>query len=265
MIEIAIALAVIAFALVAIIGVLPTGLTVQKDNREDTIINQDGPYWLETIRTGSKGLDHLTNYVETITINTLGPGVDDTIIYTNSPNAPQPVPYDGSMSNGQRIVGLLTTPKYFFDATFQRFTNTITARVRALTGAAVEQGIANPEFAFSYVLMPEIVPFSGVKFDYQSTNYCDPAILGDPAEVARRQAKWVEIKTRELNTSEIRLNFRWPLLAKENVAANVLTNRPGPNRQSFRAIASGEQKVTDGLTFFEPQSFTLAPPPPPCP
>src|SRR6266704_643190 len=41
MIEIAISLAVIGFALVAIIGILPQGLNVQRDNREQTIINQD--------------------------------------------------------------------------------------------------------------------------------------------------------------------------------------------------------------------------------
>ena len=71
MIEIAIALAVIAFALVAIIGVLPTGLNVQKDNREETIINQDGPFWLEAIRNGAQGLDYLTNYVASITLRTI--------------------------------------------------------------------------------------------------------------------------------------------------------------------------------------------------
>ena len=37
MVEIAICLAVIAFALVAIIGILPAGLQVQKENREDTL------------------------------------------------------------------------------------------------------------------------------------------------------------------------------------------------------------------------------------
>ena len=41
MIEIAIALGVIGFALVAIVGILPLGLTVQRDNRAETIINQD--------------------------------------------------------------------------------------------------------------------------------------------------------------------------------------------------------------------------------
>src|SRR5438445_5076386 len=69
MVEIAISLGVIAIALVAILGVLPTGVRVQRDNREDTILNQEGVFWLETIRSGSKGLDYLTNYVDTITIS----------------------------------------------------------------------------------------------------------------------------------------------------------------------------------------------------
>ena len=41
LVEVAIALAVIGFALVAIIGILPAGLNVQKENREETIINQE--------------------------------------------------------------------------------------------------------------------------------------------------------------------------------------------------------------------------------
>ncbi|MGD0614189.1 MAG: type II secretion system protein, partial [Verrucomicrobiota bacterium] len=55
MIEIALCLAIIGFALVAIIGVLPTGLNVQKDNREETIINQDAAVWMDAIRHGAQG------------------------------------------------------------------------------------------------------------------------------------------------------------------------------------------------------------------
>src|SRR2546426_366578 len=63
MVEIAISLAVIGFALVAIIGVLPTGMTVQRENREETIINQDATYFAEALRNGAHGLDDLTNFV----------------------------------------------------------------------------------------------------------------------------------------------------------------------------------------------------------
>src|SRR5947207_15193206 len=61
MIEIALCIAIVAFAMVAIVGVLPTGMTVQRDNREDTVINQEGQYWLEALRGGNRGLSELTN------------------------------------------------------------------------------------------------------------------------------------------------------------------------------------------------------------
>src|SRR6185503_10255882 len=67
MIEIAICLGVIGFALVAIIGILPTGMSVQKDNRQETIINQDASVLMEAIRNGAQGVDDLTNYVAAIT------------------------------------------------------------------------------------------------------------------------------------------------------------------------------------------------------
>ena len=67
MVEIAICLAIIGIALVAIIGVLPAGLNVQKDNREETLIDQDATVFIENIRNGARGLDDLTNYVLAIT------------------------------------------------------------------------------------------------------------------------------------------------------------------------------------------------------
>ena len=64
MIEIAIALAVIAFALVAILQILPMGMEVQRDNRQETIVNQDGAYLIEAIRHGAQGIDDLADYVD---------------------------------------------------------------------------------------------------------------------------------------------------------------------------------------------------------
>jgi len=54
MAEIAIALGVIAFALIAIIGILPIGLQVQRDNREETIITQDARLLIEAIMGGRR-------------------------------------------------------------------------------------------------------------------------------------------------------------------------------------------------------------------
>src|SRR6266850_1734300 len=69
MIEIAICLAVIGFALAAIIGVLPLGMNVQRENREGTVINQDATIFLEAISKGARGMDDLTNYVFAVTNN----------------------------------------------------------------------------------------------------------------------------------------------------------------------------------------------------
>jgi len=50
MVEIAICLAVIGIALVAIIGVMPTGLRSSKDSRHESIIEQDAKFFMEAIR-----------------------------------------------------------------------------------------------------------------------------------------------------------------------------------------------------------------------
>ena len=59
MIEIVISLAVIGFALVAIIGILPTGMNVQRDNRQETIVNQDESVIMNALRNGERGLNDL--------------------------------------------------------------------------------------------------------------------------------------------------------------------------------------------------------------
>ena len=79
MIEIAIALGIIGFALVAIIGILPAGLQVQRDNKEDTIINQEGTYLMETLRNGAEGLDELARRVTRITITNVTTRRDDAV------------------------------------------------------------------------------------------------------------------------------------------------------------------------------------------
>ena len=115
MVEVAIALAVIGFALVAIIGILPAGLNVQKENREESIINQDASIWMNAIRSGAEGMDYLTAYVDGIKITSTnfdssGKIVGGSVFIYNrygSPNNP--------LVNGGQIIGLLTTPKYVED------------------------------------------------------------------------------------------------------------------------------------------------------
>ncbi len=126
MVEIAIAIAVIGFALVAILGVLPTGLQVQRDNREDTIINQDGLYWMEAIRTGATGSVELARYVRWID--------NANATYTNTVDIlsvlSSPVPANG----------------------YHR------AKVRAISGPAVERD--QQKIGFEYIMLTSVQPTS---------------------------------------------------------------------------------------------------------
>jgi len=137
MIEIAICIAVIGFALVAVIGVLPKGMLTQRDNRADTIIGQEGMYWMEAIRTGAKGLDELVAFVDKISV-----------VYTDPGNGPP----DHTPGNGYDVIGLVSTP-------FGIRTNVpVRATVRAISGSAVEQAQATKDLAFKYVLEVDVQP-----------------------------------------------------------------------------------------------------------
>jgi type II secretory pathway pseudopilin PulG len=186
MIEIALAIGVIGFALVAIIGILPAGLNVQKDNREDTLISQDAPYFLDAIRNGvvvsnnssvnyeailtnenggnyvypgsafnngSKSLDFLTNYVTSIRFVTVANGQPTLTNYFPNTNNPQ--------WSGAEIIGLLSTPQTNWNSPYfpSNYFDTV-ATVRALSGPATEQNGQNSIMAFTYQMEVMITPFN---------------------------------------------------------------------------------------------------------
>jgi type II secretory pathway pseudopilin PulG len=154
MVEIAICLAIIGIALIAIIGVLPIGINVQKENRQETLIDQDAAVFLENLRNGARGLDDLTNYVLAITnfwtlykdpLTTHGNGVNG-YTYTAASVNGTPVPFL-ALTNGANIIGLLSTPEYT-DANsgapipslvFGGISNHVVAYVRSLSGPASEK------------------------------------------------------------------------------------------------------------------------------
>lgn len=260
MIEIALCLAVIGFALVAIIGVLPIGMNVQKDNREETIINFDANYLMDAIRSGSRGLDNLTNYVIAIT-NTF------TLCHTNGvPSGPTQInwytPIDYSLkgthyptpalTNGTIIMGLLSQPKYIpFDPvnTGDYWSNSVTATFRAITGSPLDQGTsqASKDFAFSYLVTVEIIPNAEFPFAYWDGKYeslSAPGTAlgtnGDPAQIAN----WPVAKNLQNNLNEIRLRFRWPFLPSP-------VNKLGNGAEVFRTSASGPL-ITSPNAFLPP-------------
>jgi hypothetical protein len=131
MIEIALCIAIIGFALLAIIGTLPRGAATQRDNRADTVIAEDGLYWMEALRSGARGLDELTNFV-------------DEIVVGGNTNK-----FGNGYWTGADIIGLLSTP------------GGSSALVRSISGSAVEQAPAQYDFAFRYSLEVDIQPSKG--------------------------------------------------------------------------------------------------------
>jgi hypothetical protein len=219
LVEIAIALGVIGFALVAIIGILPTGLQIQRDNRAETIINQDGTFWLEAIRNGARGLDELVDHVESITIITWNYAVDPPAIISSNYLTFN----NGGYANGSNIIGLLTTPAAIPNTEAQ-------AVVTAISGAAAEKSTdaADRELAFRYRMTVQIEKTENYvpSFSALSTNHLP--MVADPLT----------------SLYELRLNMAY---------AWVRDSQPGTRRQTYRA------SISRTMTNLSPQNFFFVP------
>ena len=249
MVEIAICLAIIGVALVAIIGVLPIGMRTQRDNREETIINQDATMFMEAIRSGARGLDDLTNYVYAITnywawYNANGSidksGVNGYTYSAASATAPYPaLPFP--LNSGTNIIGLLSTPEFtdvnnfapmnnLFNSSY--ISNHVVAYVRSLSGPAVEKPPQNNDIIV------------GDSFGYRIVCVNAPVAADTNAP---------SLYTTNLTAClhELRLAFLWPQLPNGNL---------GAGHQTFRTMVAGQitQVFTNNqwLYFYQPQSFT---------
>jgi len=248
MIEIALCLAIMGFALVAIIGVLPLGMNSQRDNREATVIGQDATVLLEAVRNAARGADYLTNNVYAITNNWQVYNADGTLGNSGFNG----YTYDGasfngtannyySLTNGANIIGVLSTPEFVganntaISSPFgvNCISNHIVAYVRSLSGLASEKP---PQDNAIMV---------GSTFAYRV--YCVNAAV----------AQWAVTSgySQQLNNSlhELRMTFLWPQLPNGNV---------GAGRQTFRTSVAGRlaQDSTNGVLFYySPQFFTNAP------
>ena len=250
MVEIAISLGVIAIALVAILGVLPTGVRVQRDNREDTILNQEGMFWLEAIRSGSRGLDYLTNYVDLITISNINTSV---VIAFPSPGFPVPAGAikDDVLTNGQQIVGLLTFPKHLQrPGSDQYVTNHVTALVRAITGSAMEKSASARNMAFGYRMTSEVVPMN--VYPPVSTNFTASGL--SLTNVFIRSNLWRLARNEARNFYEMRLTLQGPVILKG--ASYDVFGTP----KTFRTLIGGRAVQAGNSAFFvQPSSFIQVP------
>jgi len=247
LVEIALSLAIIGFALVAIIGSLPAGLNVQRENREDTIITQDANYLMEAIRSGARGLDELTNSVISITNywrnfdTTLNPwsplaaAGEDGYTTTSSRVTSIGGVADKSfpLTNGLNIIGLLSKPKLESVGPTTVRSNHVVALVRALAGSASDKfpqtNASVLDLGLTYRLVTEV---HNLRQDNSSS-----------AQAQRMRA----------NLHEIRLKFSWPVFPG---------NKIGNGRQTFRVMAGGEylsQLAENGsgqpVFYFHPSAY----------
>ncbi len=235
MVEVALSLAIIAFAIVAVIGILPTGMQVQRDNREQTIVNQDGQFILEVIKNGQTNVNLLAQNLEWIESYTNIPpstiiGLEGRIDRTNL--------LQGAFTTNalaQRIVGLLSTPRFGQDTNLPTgyVSNWVRAKFVANSGPLAdrltENGVTGTrDFAFAYMVTVDISP---VVLSSASSNAA-PA-LG---------------QVMQMNMYNLRVNLTWPVYPNGTV---------GPGRKSFHTMVAGRlNRDTNGLYQFRPNEFT---------
>jgi type II secretory pathway pseudopilin PulG len=249
MVEIALCLAIIGFALVAIVGILPIGMAVQRDNREETLINQDANYLLEAIRGGAQGVDMLTNYVEYITVtrsNMVASATPSTTLYSNiwlTPiSIPAGYPPPQPLVSGAQVIGLLSIPKY--EGTTSNY---VVAVMRAISGPATEKGInaSSRDFAFHYRVVSEVVP-AGLpalaRFNWDIAN----STVEQRAQVTNQ---YDVLRTIATNLHEIRLLFRWPVRPNGTI---------GGGKQTYRALAGGSLVSSNAGYFLQPANYRKA-------
>jgi hypothetical protein len=219
MVEIALALAVIGFALVAIVGVLPQGLTIQKNNREDTLVSQDGPFVLEAIRSGAKGVDALTNSVDQMYVVSFVSGQ----LQTNE------VARDFISQSSSNIIGVLSIPVGTeVDLPRQGARSRISGSLveaftimRPLGGAIVDRSEGSKDLAFRYRIVSRVITSP----DTATLNGANPVSL-----------------------QSISLKFYWPF-----VDGRVGTRGQQVFRSQFAGVVSSPSLAngaTNGVTYF---------------
>jgi len=258
MVEVALCLAIVAFAMIAIMGVLPAGMQVQKENREDTLITFDGNSMMTAIRSGSMAISNLTDRIEWIEITN---SVGFRARFSNAPPSLYLPPH--------QIVGLLSTPKYSFDARRNRvITNTVYAKVHPQGGSMADKiplyaeavapissrAKAIREMGMSYRLVSEVVPFGLGPGEFGGTNGLSAM------DMALRTNRMYQAWQMTNNTFSIALHLQWPMRPGD---------RPGNNAQSFRALNPSylmvtsnvliQQNVRMNLYHFRPNSFQRVP------
>lgn len=157
LIEVALSVAIAAFALVAIIGVMPAGLNVQRENREEAIINYDAKFLIDAIRSGLTMPNDLAQRFDGLASWSNGAVTN---LFTNNITPPIPIPaFD--------IIRVLSFPG-------ANVTNY--AWVRGFNGSLGDTAGTNTDLMFAYKVSTHLEPYTYNPISpppiapYQSTN-----------------------------------------------------------------------------------------------
>ncbi|MDI9401762.1 MAG: hypothetical protein ACOX2U_00490 [Limisphaerales bacterium] len=235
MVEIALCLAIVGFALVVIMGVLPLGGQAQKKNRENTLSLIDGNYLLEAITHGARGYDDLGLYV------------DEILLYSDSNTSagPQAVIQnnvsDGTYWGTREIVGLLTAPRFLLTSSNvwvpnylnnnrilgnSLYTNmTCRLKMRSMSGSSSDKGNneANRDFGMAYLVDVDVLPLQTNVLNMSQLDK-DEALL-EKMKVDRSLSQ---------NVYQVSVTLSWPLRRSEKGGYSA-----GANSQVFRTLVSG--------------------------
>lgn len=237
--EIALCIAVIGVALVAIIGVLPSGLNVQKQNREDTLVAQDAQFLIEAVRGGSLNIQDLTNNVDYIRWRRIGRGGGD--LFFRGPNYKEPLPgTDQLITEPWQVMALLSLPRYEVVGSGQQATvveNNVVAQFHSFTSPFTEKGYRDAGG------MPDPARLT-LAFRYQVEVESGAAVTRPPPGVLVSNNPPVltvvsnqQIRMDEM-LSDVRMSFQWPVYRTPSGDFRV-----GANRRTFRATLFGPRQL----------------------
>lgn len=239
LIEIALCIAVVAIAMVAIIGVLPAGLNVQKQNREESLLTQDAELLLNAVRGGQTRLQELLNYADRVTL--IRQYRDRSPTRTNHFHGPMVAGTpSGSDPFGDafQLVGLISRPKYTLEpspssrSTAVTVTNIVRLEMRSMSGSMAEHPV--------------------IRWNERRGNPNDPRI-----DFAFRYRVTLETVTRPgsspgAEVSEVRMILEWPL---QRTGAEPDQYRLGLNRREFRTDVLGRPAPLRGNVPQDPAYF----------
>jgi type II secretory pathway pseudopilin PulG len=203
MVEIAIALGIIGFALVAIIGILPAGLQVQRDNKEDTIINQEGAYFMEAIRNGAQDMGHLEGLIEFVEVREINGGNIVVPKFTPMPND---------------LVSYLSRPSDL------ALPNNEPVEVRAVMRPSAGSAAENSEVGFRYQVVVRNVAFTN-----SATNFRSPPVaaqLPNHLREIRLEFRWPVLPGNKVGAG--RQVFR------SLISGTLVAHQTDPDRWLFR-------------------------------